>query len=93
LRAQVAKKWGVHRLSTEIQRVRSIFKFGHEAGIFDRPVRFGAGFKKPSAKVLRQNQAKAGLRVIEREELLALLVVQRPREPWEGADGRPIPSI
>ena len=73
LRAQVAKKWGVHRLSNEIQRVRSIFKFGYEAGILDRPVRFGPGFKKPSAKVIRQNRAKAGLRMFEREELLALL--------------------
>ena len=69
----MAKKWGVHRLSNEIQRIRSVFKYGYEAGILDKPVRFGPGFKKPSAKVLRQNRAKAGLRMFEREELLALL--------------------
>jgi integrase len=80
LRAQIAKKWGVHRLSNEIQRVRSIFKFGYEAGILDKPVRFGPGFKKPSAKVLRQNRAKAGLRMFEREELLSLLNATPPTQ-------------
>ena len=73
----------MHRLSNEIQRVRSIFKFGYEAGILDKPVRFGPGFKKPSAKVIRQNRAKAGLRMFEREELLALLeATPRFRRRW-----------
>ncbi len=78
LRAQIAKHWGSIRLSNEIQRVRSIFKYGYDAGLFDKPVRFGPDFKKPSAKVLRQNRAAAGPRVFEREELLALLAVAGP---------------
>jgi integrase len=53
--------------------VRSIFKYGFDAGLLDKPIRFGPDFKKPSAKVLRQNRAKAGPRMFEREELLALL--------------------
>jgi integrase len=73
LRAQIARKWGPIRLSNEIQRVRSVFKYGFDAGLLDTPVRFGPDFKKPSAKVLRQNRAKAGPRMFEREELLALL--------------------
>ncbi len=78
LRAQIARQWGPIRLSNEIQRVRSIFKYGYEAGLLDKPVRFGPDFKKPSAKVLRQNRAKAGLRMFERDELLALLNVIPP---------------
>jgi integrase len=78
LRSQIARKWGPIRLANEIQRVRSIFKYGYEAGLLDKPVRFGPDFKKPSAKVLRQNRAKAGLRMFEREELLAILAVVPP---------------
>jgi integrase len=78
LRAQIAKQWGPVRLSNEIQRVRSIFKYGFEAGLLDKPVRFGPNFKKPSAKVLRKNRADAGKRMFEREELLALLGAAPP---------------
>jgi hypothetical protein len=74
LRADIAKQWGPIRLSNEIQRVRGVFRYGYEAGLIDKPPRYGPGFKKPSAKVLRQNRAKRGLRMFEREELLAVLV-------------------
>jgi integrase len=60
-------------VGNEIQRVRSVFKYGYDAALIDRPIRFGPGFKKPSAKVLRQNRAKGGLRMFEREELLVSL--------------------
>ncbi len=73
LRERMARDWGPVRVGNEIQRVRSVFKYGYDAALIDRPVRFGPGFKKPSAKVLRQNRAKAGLRMFEREELLAAL--------------------
>jgi integrase len=73
LRQNIARHWGPVRLANEIQRVRSIFKFGYESGLLDKPPRFGPGFKKPSAKVLRQNRARRGLRMFEHEELLALL--------------------
>jgi integrase len=73
LRAQIARRWGPIRLSNEIQRVRSVFKYGFDAGLLDKSVRFGPDFKKPSAKVLRQNRAAAGPKMFEREELSALL--------------------
>lgn len=75
LRANIAKDWGPVRLGNEIQRVRSMFKYAFDSGMIDRPPRFGAEFKKPSAKVLRQNRAARGLRMFEREELLAVLAV------------------
>lgn len=78
LRTRIAKQWGPIRLSNEIQRVRSVFKYAFDAGLLDKPIRFGPDFKKPSAKVLRQNRAKAGPRMFEREELLALLDVAGP---------------
>ncbi len=78
LRAQIAKQWGPIRLSNEIQRVRSVFKYGFDAGLLDKSVRFGPDFKKPSAKVLRKNRADAGSRMFEPEELQAVLKVVGP---------------
>jgi integrase len=69
LRRKTAKQWGPHRLGNEIQRVRSIFKFGFDAGLLQQPMRYGATFKKPSRKVLRQARAKNGLRMLESADL------------------------
>lgn len=73
LRADVAKQWGPVRLGNEIQRVRTIFKYGFEAGHIDKPVRFGPTFKKPARKVLRKHRAAKGSRMIEAADLRALL--------------------
>lgn len=48
---------------------RSVFRFGYEAALIDKPVRFGPGFKKPSAKVLRQTRAAAGPRMFTPTEI------------------------
>ena len=40
LRAKIAKKWGPVRLGNEVQRVRTVFKYGYEADLIDKPVRF-----------------------------------------------------
>jgi hypothetical protein len=38
LRANLAKRYGVHRLGNEVQRTRTVFKFGYEAGLIDASV-------------------------------------------------------
>src|SRR5262245_23912957 len=48
LRRKLARRWGHLRLGKGIQCVRCVFKFGFDAGLLDRPVRFGPGFKRPS---------------------------------------------
>lgn len=73
LRASIAKQWGPVRLGNEIQRVRSIFKFGFESGLIERPLRFGPGFKRPSAKTLRIERAKKGLRMFEAADLQTII--------------------
>jgi len=73
LRAGMAKRWGPIALANEIQMVRSIFRYGYEAGHLDKPIRFGPGFKKPSAKTIRQARVKGGLRMFERDEAIQLL--------------------
>ncbi|MGD0655105.1 MAG: tyrosine-type recombinase/integrase [Thermoguttaceae bacterium] len=73
LRKAISKNWGPIRLGNEVQRVRSVFKFGYESGLIDRPVRFGPMFKKPTRKVLRLNRAKAGVRMFESNELRRII--------------------
>ena len=73
LRADIAERWGAVRLSNEIQLVRSVFKYGFDASMIDKPVRFGPDFKKPSAKVMRTARIANGSHMFEREELLAAL--------------------
>jgi integrase len=73
LRRQIAKQWGPVRLGNEIQRIRSLFKFGFEAGLIEHPIRYGATFKKPSRKVLRLERAKKGPRMLEAADLGRLI--------------------
>jgi integrase len=73
LRTKMAKKWGPHRLKKSIQYVRSMFKHAYEAGLIDRPVRFGPGFKRPSMKTLRLHRAEQGLKLFTAEEVRRLL--------------------
>jgi hypothetical protein len=73
LRATMAKQWGPVRLGNSIIRTKSIFKFGFEAGLMARPVRYGPEFKKPSASVLRRHKAKQPARMFEADEVRALV--------------------
>ena len=78
LRATMANRWGPVRLGNEIQRVRSIFRYGHESGHFDRPVRFGPTFKKPSAKVIRLARAASGPSDFTASQVQAMLAGASP---------------
>jgi integrase len=73
LRASMSRKWGAVRLGGQINLGRGVFKYAHEAGLIDRPVCFGPGFKKPSKKVLRKLRIARGPRLFTRNEIHALL--------------------
>jgi integrase len=74
LRKKVAKRWGPARLGNKlIQYTRSLFKHAFDAGLIDRPVRFGPGFKRPSAKVMRLTRAAAGPKLFTAEEIRAMV--------------------
>ncbi|MCL4205747.1 MAG: integrase [Pirellulaceae bacterium] len=72
-RAVLAKRYGPVRLGNTIQRVRSIFKFGYDSDMMDKPVKFGPGFRKPSAKTLRATRLEKGPKMFQPEELRAIL--------------------
>lgn len=79
LRASVAKRWGAQALSSEVQRVRTIFKYGFDAGHMERPVRFGPSFKKPTKKVMRLARAQKGVRLFTPAEIVAMLDKASPQ--------------
>lgn len=73
LRAAFAKTRGAVCLTNDITRVRSVFKFGFDEGLIDRPVRYGQSFKRPSRRIIRQARNKNGGRMFEPAEIRALL--------------------
>jgi len=73
LREKMGKRWGPVRLGNQVQSVRSVFKYGYEAGLIDKPIRYGPQFTKPSAGVLRRHRAKRGKKMLEADELRRLL--------------------
>jgi integrase len=73
LRADMAKTWGPVRLGAEIQKVRTVFKYAYEAGLLDKPLRFGPQFVKPSTSVMRRHRAKVGAKMLEASEIQQLL--------------------
>jgi len=79
MRADIAKVWGPVRLGNAVQRVRTVFKYGYEAGLIDKPMRFGPEFKKPSKKVLRKHRATNGTRLFDATEIRPLLDAASPQ--------------
>jgi integrase len=73
LRARMADDWGPVRLSNEITRVKSVFKYGYEAGLLANPIRYGPEFVKPSASVLRKHRAKNGKKMLDPDEVRQLI--------------------
>lgn len=75
VRGVMSKRWGVYALTTGVQFARSIFRYGTEAGLLGKPVIFGPGFKRPSAKVIRKYRDAQGERMFSAEQLRAVLSV------------------
>ena len=73
LRATMAERWGPVRLCNAITRVKSVFKYGFDNGLIDKPIRYGGEFKKPDKAVLRRHRAQAGEKMLEPGQLLTLI--------------------
>ena len=73
LRQHVAKRRGPVALGNFVARTRTVFKYGFDAGLLDKPLRFGPGFTKPSKKVVRQARQRNGSKMFEPSEIRTLL--------------------
>lgn len=77
LRAQIAKTRGPKALSTEVQRIRTIFKYAVDTNLIDRPVKIGPGFRGASKKQMRRARNQKGRRSFTAEEIRKLLATAR----------------
>lgn len=75
LRASIAEKYGPVSLANEIQMTRSLFKYGFDNALLSRPIVFGQGFRKPSAKTLRRNRVAKGPKMFTAEQIRKMLEV------------------
>ena len=75
LRKELAKTRGPVALGNKIQRVRTVFKHAYDAGLVDKPVWYGPTFKRPSRRVLRKQRYSNGPRMLEAEEIRAMIDV------------------
>lgn len=73
LRASMGKTLGALALGIEIQRIKSVFKYGFDADLMEAPVRYGKGFDKPKASVVAKAKQENGQRMLEAGEIRALL--------------------
>jgi integrase len=73
LRAQLAERWGPVRLGNGVTRVKSVFKYGLDNGLIEKPVRYGGEFRKPDKAVLRRHPAQNGEKMLEADELRRLI--------------------
>ena len=68
-------------LTNAINRASIVFNFAYPIGpknahkpkLIDRPVNFGFSFERPSATAFRKDRNAAGVKLFEREEVLAIL--------------------
>ena len=63
LRGEMAENYGAVRLGNEIIRIRCVIKFAFDWGLIATPVRYGGGFSKPKAAVLRRKRQKNAKRM------------------------------
>lgn len=48
------------RRANQVIWVRTVFKWGYESDMLDRPVKYGPGFKRPAARGMRKHKNKRG---------------------------------
>lgn len=73
LRNELAKKFSPVVVKITISRIKSMFTWAFESELIEKPMRFGPGFKPPTAKVIRQQRQQAGKLMFESDELKTIL--------------------
>jgi integrase len=73
LRARLAERWGPVRLGNGITRVKSVFKYGLDNALLEKAPRYGSEFRKPDKAVLRRHKAQAGEKMLEADQVRALI--------------------
>ncbi len=73
LRAKLAKRLGPVRLTNEVQRVRSVFRYALADGLIEQPVQFGAAFVRPPKRMIRLVRANRAPKMFTAEQCRLLI--------------------
>jgi integrase len=73
LRASLAKTRGALALGSTIAKMRSVFKYGTEAGLMNQPVRYGPNFKRPNKAAIRRERSSKPPRLFSAVELRKII--------------------
>jgi integrase len=73
LRASLAKTRGAWALGGVVQKIRSVFKYAYEAGLTEKPVRYGPNFKRPSKSAIRRERNEKPPRLFTAAELRKII--------------------
>jgi len=73
LRAEISNRRSAVSVGNEVQRTRTIFRYAYEAGLIDKPVRFGPDFVRPKQKALRKQRRENGKKLFSSADINALL--------------------
>ena len=72
-RANMAKRLSASSLKNAITKIMVVFNYAHADKLIEKPVDFGVGFKRPSAKAIRKERNEAGIKLFTREEINGIL--------------------
>lgn len=78
MRANMAKGVGLVTLGNRIRMTRVLFKFGYDADLIEKPIKFGPGFKTPSKKLLRADRQSKPKRMFQADEIRSMIEVADP---------------
>lgn len=79
LRESASSRLGPVSVLNLVTRVRVVFKFAFDFGLIDTPVRYGAGFDRPTKKTLRLEKAKKPAKLIPAADLWKLIGAADPQ--------------
>jgi integrase len=77
LRKVFAATHGAEALSGDIAKTKAFFNFGQE--LIDKPIKFGNGFKKPSAAAMRKARSERGSKMFLPKQIRLLLREAKPQ--------------
>jgi integrase len=73
LKSHMSERWGPWRVADFVTHIKSVFGHAFTVELIDKPVRFGPGFEKPSAKTLRIHRAQQGPKLFTADEIRRML--------------------
>ena len=72
-RANMANRLSASSLKNAITKIMVVFNYAHADKLIEKPVDFGVGFKRPSAKLIRKERNEAGIKLFTRDEINGIL--------------------